>query len=138
PPPNQIDVGASPGGWTSYLAPRCRRVLAVDPAEMESSVLALPNVVHVRKMIQDARGELLGILAGNWPEEEEKGGRKRSTGGCDRANGAATWAAAVGAADLLVSDMNAEPQVVADVLLSAMAAGLAKPGALVVATLKDF
>lgn len=41
-------------------------------------------------------------------------------------------------ADLVVSDMNAEPQVVTDVLLSSMAAGLAKPGALVIATFKDF
>lgn len=42
------------------------------------------------------------------------------------------------AADLLVSDMNAEPEVVTDVLLSSMAAGLAKPGAVVIVTFKDF
>eukprot|EP00904_Undaria_pinnatifida_P008108 jgi/Undpi1/4427/HiC_scaffold_17.g07781.m1 len=233
-------------GWTSYLAPRCRRVLAVDPAEMESSVAALPNVVHVRKMIQEARGELLGILAGNWPQEKagsvvgvEGGVREgvhivgggeehksdfgavvegiagKGVGGVVRAGGRVSGGKGegrnnageeakskegmvfeeevecnggsvqvvlddevedtregvkahvgaemkanaevirveevkvsgaqvkpdgevVGAADLLVSDMNAEPQVVADVLLSAMAAGLARPGAIVVATLKDF
>ena len=25
-----LDLGAAPGGWTEYLAPRCRRVVACD------------------------------------------------------------------------------------------------------------
>lgn len=41
-------------------------------------------------------------------------------------------------ADVLVSDMNAEPRVVATVLLSALQAGLVKPGGVIVATFKDF
>ncbi|CAN0568477.1 unnamed protein product, partial [Ectocarpus sp. 12 AP-2014] len=50
----QIDIGAAPGGWTSFLASKCRRVLSVDPAELDPAVLALPNVVHVQKPIEAA------------------------------------------------------------------------------------
>lgn len=43
-----------------------------------------------------------------------------------------------GEADMLVSDMNAAPRTVADVLLAALGGRLVKPGGLVVATFKDF
>ncbi|CAN0036170.1 unnamed protein product [Pylaiella littoralis] len=183
-----IDIGAAPGGWTSFLASKCRRVLSVDPAELDPSVLALPNVVHVRQLVQNATGVLLDLLAEVPPRtatastshEEQNGGESGggSGGGGGRAGagasspndgitrrrgndaadspspassaGGTVWCAA-GAkpglaarseesrgAQLVVSDMNAEPSVVASVLLSAMAAGLARPGAVVVATFKDF
>eukprot|EP00903_Cladosiphon_okamuranus_P009874 g9380.t1 len=187
-----IDIGAAPGGWTSFLASKCRRVLSVDPAELDPAVLALPNVVHVRRVIQAATGVLRGLLAAasSPPTSESAGGgtgqevagdivcRRGESGGVNSSSDGicpappnpnpnpppATPAAAVGSvvppgaagrvraapgssvvpteigggAELVVSDMNAEPTVVADVLLSSMAAGLARPGAVLVATLKDF
>ena len=58
-----IDVGASPGGWTVQLAQRFELAIAVDPADMHPSAL-LPNVVHVRRMSQDATEEIEAALAG--------------------------------------------------------------------------
>ncbi|CAM9236213.1 unnamed protein product [Ectocarpus sp. 6 AP-2014] len=181
-----IDIGAAPGGWTSFLASKCRRVLSVDPAELDPAVLALPNVVHVQKLIEAAKGTLLDLLAEDAPaheresrggegeERDDGGGRTHdgwlsgggsftpeasslgsrltpggpvaSAGSADTAgeasstgaNGRPTAPGKSQGAELLVSDMNAEPAVVADVLLSAMSAGLARPGALLVATFKDF
>lgn len=168
-------------------------MLSVDPAELDPSVLALPNVVHVQQMIEAAKGTLLGLLAGAWPEDGAEpagstvgesngatpaaiGGNasgtngvlgvkhgvgapkeevpKAATAGFDESpetaaqesvdaasacqEGGAPAAEEAPGADLIVSDMNAEPQVVADVLLATLEARLAKPGALVVATFKDF
>jgi len=44
-----VDVGAAPGGWSAYLAalPQAH-VVAVDPAELEPSLLTLPNLRHLR------------------------------------------------------------------------------------------
>ena len=48
---NSIDVGASPGSWTSFLATRgTGTVLAVDPGDLEPEVLALANVIHSRTL----------------------------------------------------------------------------------------
>ncbi|CAN0380229.1 unnamed protein product, partial [Hapterophycus canaliculatus] len=80
-----IDIGSAPGGWTSFLASKCRRVLSVDPAELDPAILALPNVVHVS-----------GTGAGRVPPEKRPAGAGGVRGG----------------ADLVVSDMNAEPTVV--------------------------
>lgn len=161
-------------------------MLSVDPAELDSAVLALPNVVHVQKLIEAAKGTLLGLLAEDAPtheresgggEEEERndgggrtndgrlsgggsftpeesslasrltpGGPVASAGSANTAgepsptgaNGRPTAPGKSKGAELVVSDMNAEPGVVADVLLSAMSAGLVSPGALLVATFKDF
>ena len=44
-----IDLGAAPGAWTQLLARRARRVVAVDPAELSSACLQLPNVRHVQQ-----------------------------------------------------------------------------------------
>lgn len=41
-----LDVGAAPGGWSSAMAKMVRKVIAVDPGEMDTSVLELPNVEH--------------------------------------------------------------------------------------------
>jgi len=43
-----LDLGAAPGGWTKVLAGLAKRVVAVDPAALESEVERLPNVVHLR------------------------------------------------------------------------------------------
>lgn len=142
-------------------------MLSVDPAELDPAILALPNVVHVQKLIEAARETLLGLLAEDAPahERQSRGGDGSSTpgalslasrlapggpvapaGSADTADEASSTGAngrpiapgKSGGAELVVSDMNAEPTVVADVLLSAMSAGLVRPGALLVATFKDF
>jgi len=43
-----LDLGSAPGGWVSVLAERAARVVAVDPAELDPSVAALPNVEHLK------------------------------------------------------------------------------------------
>lgn len=162
-------MGSAPGGWTSFLAARCRRVLSVDPAELDPEVLALSNVIHVQQTAQAARRRLAELLKQEWSEDKEKGGdgvqvsrspdfvetpsggrtprnaseivQAGTRAGNGMRNASETVRVGVRAgngADIVVSDMNAEPEVVADVLLSCMAAGLAKPGALLIATFKDF
>lgn len=180
----------------------------MDPAELDPAVLALPNVAHVRQLVEGARGKILELLVGAWPasngdgtgsqhspdrardsngrgpvasfgavdrrsllasgdisgEAEEQGSQRvgvpetgESTSSLDvpqrkqvqgeevsarpevtSAVSDASPSTSAVAADLLVTDMNAEPEVIGKVLLSSMVAGLAKPGALVVATFKDF
>ena len=39
-----LDLGASPGGWTWFLARTGATVLAIDKAPLDPSVMALPNV----------------------------------------------------------------------------------------------
>jgi len=43
-----LDLGAAPGGWTKVLAGLAKRVVAVDPADLEVEVEGLQNVVHLR------------------------------------------------------------------------------------------
>ena len=43
-----LDIGAAPGGWTKVLAGMVAEVIAVDPAELDPAVAALPNVRHLR------------------------------------------------------------------------------------------
>lgn len=57
-----IDVGAAPGGWTHQLASYMKTVIAIDPAELHPTVLALKNVQHVKKMSQEAGPEIEGIV----------------------------------------------------------------------------
>ncbi|CAG9461644.1 unnamed protein product [Pedinophyceae sp. YPF-701] len=61
---NAIDIGAAPGAWTQYLARTCRRVVAIDPAELSPEVLALPNVVHAKKRVEAAREDVLAAFGG--------------------------------------------------------------------------
>lgn len=44
-----LDIGAAPGGWTSFLLERGLQVTAVDPAKLHPDVLASPRLTHVRK-----------------------------------------------------------------------------------------
>ncbi|RUS46832.1 SAM-dependent methyltransferase [Cohnella sp. AR92] len=46
---NALDLGAAPGGWTSVLLDRGVKVTAVDPAEMDESLLLNPHLRHIRK-----------------------------------------------------------------------------------------
>jgi 23S rRNA (cytidine2498-2'-O)-methyltransferase len=43
-----VDAGASPGGWTWALAGLGAQVLAIDRADLESRIVALPNVKMMR------------------------------------------------------------------------------------------
>ena len=45
-----LELGASPGGWTEYLAPRCRRLVAVD-------LLPLANTPTGTRFIQGDAGD---------------------------------------------------------------------------------
>ncbi|MDE0223913.1 MAG: RlmE family RNA methyltransferase [Gammaproteobacteria bacterium] len=45
-----LELGASPGGWTEYLAPRCRRLVAVD-------LLPLANTPSGTRFIQGDAGD---------------------------------------------------------------------------------
>ena len=50
-----VDAGAAPGGWCQYLAPRCKTVFAIDPAEMQ---FKHERVQHIRLKIEDAVDEI--------------------------------------------------------------------------------
>ena len=43
-----LDIGAAPGGWTKHLAGSAGRVVAVDPADLHSSISEYENVTHLR------------------------------------------------------------------------------------------
>ena len=57
-----LDVGAAPGGWTKVLAETVAEVIAVDPAELDPTVAALPNVRHLRCRAEALDAESLGPL----------------------------------------------------------------------------
>ncbi|SDE89132.1 23S rRNA (cytidine2498-2'-O)-methyltransferase [Fontibacillus panacisegetis] len=44
-----LDIGAAPGGWTSFLLERGLKVTAVDPAKIHPSLLRSPNLTYVQK-----------------------------------------------------------------------------------------
>jgi 23S rRNA (cytidine2498-2'-O)-methyltransferase len=48
-----LDLGAAPGGWTKVMAEEGCDVLAVDPADLDPEVAALPNVTHFRGHSQE-------------------------------------------------------------------------------------
>ncbi len=48
-----IDLGAAPGGWSSFAAQVAEHVISVDPARLEERVKELENVHHLRVTIQE-------------------------------------------------------------------------------------
>jgi 23S rRNA (cytidine2498-2'-O)-methyltransferase len=46
---NALDLGAAPGGWTSVLLERGLKVTAVDPAEMDATLVMNPRLRHMRR-----------------------------------------------------------------------------------------
>jgi hypothetical protein len=69
--PHAVDIGASPGGWTSCLAQSgCARVTAVDPGELvlPEAVVSSGAVEHLRMRFEDAlplmadRGDALDLV----------------------------------------------------------------------------
>ncbi len=51
-------AGAAPGGWTAFLAQRMQRVVAIDPAQLDTRALQLPNVVHLQRKAEDTLPQL--------------------------------------------------------------------------------
>lgn len=50
-----LDIGAAPGGWTSFLLERGLKVTAVDPARLHPSLLSSPNLTFLRKNANSVR-----------------------------------------------------------------------------------
>ena len=50
-----LDIGAAPGGWTSFLLERGLQVTAVDPAQMHDSLLDHPNLKIIKKNASDVK-----------------------------------------------------------------------------------
>lgn len=50
-----LDVGAAPGGWTSFLLERGLQVTAVDPAKMHPSLQNHPQLKTVRRNAADVK-----------------------------------------------------------------------------------
>lgn len=91
-----LDLGAAPGGWTKVLADAGMQVVAVDPAELDAKVTALPNMTHAK------------LRAESYVSD--------------------------GDFDLLVNDMNIEPEASAQLMVQ-MARHL-KPSAYAIMTVK--
>ncbi|CAM2783660.1 SAM-dependent methyltransferase [Paenibacillus sediminis] len=52
---NALDIGAAPGGWTSFLIERGIHVTAVDPAKMHPSLMASPQLTYFKKNAADVK-----------------------------------------------------------------------------------
>jgi 23S rRNA (cytidine2498-2'-O)-methyltransferase len=50
-----LDIGAAPGGWSSFLLERGLRVTAVDPADMHPSLLREHGFTYLRKNAANVR-----------------------------------------------------------------------------------
>lgn len=50
---NALDLGASPGGWSRVLLNKGMNVVAVDPAELDESLIENKNLYHFRGLSQD-------------------------------------------------------------------------------------
>jgi FtsJ-like methyltransferase len=57
-------AGAAPGGWTQFLAGLSTQVVAIDPADLDPDVAALPNVKHFKCTSEVAAPLLLGLSEG--------------------------------------------------------------------------
>lgn len=65
-----VDCGSAPGGWTKYLMEQtaCDEVYAIDPGDMDESVLSLPGVHHMKMTAARAIPQLREVLV----ERDEK------------------------------------------------------------------
>ncbi len=50
---NALDLGAAPGGWTKVLSEYCNSVVAVDPAELDKSLIDNPKIIHEKITAQE-------------------------------------------------------------------------------------
>jgi len=53
-----LDLGSAPGGWAAVLAGLVKEVVAVDPAELDPGVAALPNIRHLKNRAEALLEEL--------------------------------------------------------------------------------
>jgi tRNA(Ser,Leu) C12 N-acetylase TAN1 len=51
-----LDLGSAPGGWALVLAEKAEEVVAVDPAELDASAVARPNIHHLRCRAEELVG----------------------------------------------------------------------------------
>jgi hypothetical protein len=78
-----IDVGACPGGWTSYLADSCGySVIAIDPAQLHPDVVARPGVHFIKARAADALDEMEEILQGGQVRRVWVGFSLQASWGC--------------------------------------------------------
>ena len=87
-----VDIGASPGGWSDFLASQGCSVLAIDPGVVRCSS---PLVKHVQKLVQEALPELQEFAA--------------SPSASTAAAAAASASIPSSGIDLIVCDMNVRP-----------------------------
>ena len=52
---NALDIGAAPGGWTSFLLERGLTVTAVDPARMHDSLSGAPGLTVLRRNASEVK-----------------------------------------------------------------------------------
>ena len=122
-----VDVGASPGGWTSYLSARLSggergRVWAVDPAALSGLDPIPDNVTHLRMKAEECEGPLLADAFDRGLVDDDASVSGSRVG--------------IGIVNLVVCDANAAPMKVAE-MLSAMSR-LMKRGGWLVTTFKNF
>lgn len=48
-----LDIGAAPGGWSSYMAKQGSKVIAVDNAALAYEKLDMRNIIHIPKRAQE-------------------------------------------------------------------------------------
>ncbi len=59
-----LDIGAAPGGWTRAMAPKLKKVIAVDRAKLAPEVMALPNISYVKERAENIElDEKVDIIA---------------------------------------------------------------------------
>ena len=124
-----VDVGASTGGWTSYLSARLSkrgRVWSVDPAALSGLDPIPDNVTHLKMKAEECEGPLLA-------DAFDRGLLGASASGVGSPSRVGVG---IGIVDLVVCDANAAPMKVAE-MLTAMSR-LMKPGGWLVTTFKNF
>lgn len=71
-----LDLGAAPGGWTHYLSKQGIQVDAVDPADLENSVLKSPGVVHYKMLaqqfVEENQGKCYDIMVNDMKMDTNK------------------------------------------------------------------
>jgi hypothetical protein len=104
-----LDVGASPGSWTSFLASNSSGiVVAVDPGDLVDEVLEMPNVKHVRVCATADNEESLQVIADALGAENK--------------------------ASVLVCDMNRQPEEATEAICAC--SKMMQPGGILILTLK--
>jgi 23S rRNA U2552 (ribose-2'-O)-methylase RlmE/FtsJ len=152
---NALDIGASPGGWSYYLAETCELVIAVDPGKLQEPIP--DNVAHLCAKVENCV-EIIAAKVGvdlqatatsssSTSPAEVPSTSVTHASGTDSASG--THASCISelpvdspktsrrGLDVLVCDMNCSPQTMLNVALWPFTQML-NPGAVLVLTCKSF